>query len=88
MQRFVRGAKVDFLYDLDSHAVQVIHLDVPTFNVPVWKWSQPHALHNFVCCQQQLRTSAESLSPDLRKQVREAISREDSTSALQIWSAA
>ena len=32
LQRFVRGAEARRLFDLDSHAVQTIALDVLTFN--------------------------------------------------------
>ena len=88
VQRFVRGAAVCHLHDLDSHAVQKFDFDVPSYNVPVFKWPQPRALHEFHCNHAGLRASALQTAGPLSQQVREALSAGDATSALKLWSSA
>ena len=88
VQRFVKGAEVCHLHDLDSHAVQKFDLDVPSFNVPAFKWPQPRALHEFHCNHSGLRTSALRIAGPLRQQVHEALSAGDATTALRMWSSA
>ena len=86
VQRFVRGAAVCHLHDLDSHAVQKFDFDVPSYNVPVFKWPQPRALHEFHCNHSGLRATALQTAGPLRQQVSEALSGGDATSALKLWS--
>ena len=88
VQRFLQWAAVCHLYDLDSHAVQSITLEVPTFNVPVFKWPKPQALHEFNCNRQGLEESAVALSGPLKKQVLDALQSQDTTAALRLWSSA
>ena len=68
--------------------VQKFDLDVPSYNVPVFKWPQPRALHEFHCNHSGLRTSALQIAGPLRQQVSEALSTGDATSALKLWSSA
>ena len=72
----------------DSHVVQSITLEVPAFNVPVFKWPKPQALHVFDCNRQGLEESAVALSGLLKKQVLDALQSQDTTAALRLWSSA
>ena len=88
LQRFLQSAEVRHHNDLDSHAVQAVCLELPSYNPVVYKWPQPQPFQELQCHPERLRVASAAACPDLHRKVGEALAHQDATEALKVWSAA
>ena len=88
MQRFLQAAEVRHHDDMDSHAVQAVCLELPSYNPVVYKWPQPQSFQGLQCHPERLRVAAAAVCPDLHRKVDEALAHHSATEALKVWSAA
>ena len=88
LQRFLHSAEVRHHNDLDSHAVQAVCLELPSYNPVVYKWPQPQPFQELQCHPERLRVASAVACPDLHRKVGDALAHQDATEALKVWSAA
>ena len=85
--RFLKGACVDFEFDLDAHAVQFLTFQMPTYNVDAWKWLQPCCFDTFTVDSAALECDALGIANSLNEEVTSHIASGNMDDALKIWSA-